>query len=398
MDWREQDGVRWLEARLPGARAAFSTRLGGESAGAFESLNLGLFTDDAPDAVLANRDRLGTALGREPENVLFGHQVHGGELLVRDQAPAPNAYTDRASRPPRADGQLTANANLTPLVQVADCLPLALVGAGGVAMLHCGWRGLAAGIVARGASAVDARAAAVGPGIGRCCYEVGDEVLRRFRAARRRDRRWADARPRRGRPSNAREGRRRAGRGGGPVHELRARALLLAPARSRKAPADRRASRGWRTMPEPIHGIEPEIVRRNLERVRERCGPQVEILAATKYVVADEMEALVEAGVTLVGENRLQDLEAKRERYGDAFAWDFIGNLQSRKVKRIVPLVRLIHSVATDSALEQLGRWARAGDGDPRRGQPLRGTGQGRDRARGPRRVHRSLLRSGSPG
>ncbi len=180
MDWREQDGVRWLEASLPGARAAFSTRLGGESAGAFESLNLGLFTDDAPDAVLANRDRLGTALDREPENVLFGHQVHGGELLVRDQAPAPNAYTDRASRPPRADGQLTANANLTPLVQVADCLPLALVGAGGVAMLHCGWRGLAAGIVARGATAVDARAAAVGPGIGRCCYEVGDEVLGAF--------------------------------------------------------------------------------------------------------------------------------------------------------------------------------------------------------------------------
>ena len=70
------------------------------------------------------------------------------------------------------------------------------------------------------------------------------------------------------------------------------------------------------------------------------------------------MGALAEAGVRLVGENRLQELEAKRERWGDAFAWDFIGNLQSRKVKRIVPLVRLIHSVATDSALEQLGRHA----------------------------------------
>jgi len=111
-------------------------------------------------------------------------------------------------------------------------------------------------------------------------------------------------------------------------------------------------------MPEPILGIEPETVRRNLERVRERCGPQVEILAATKYVAADEMEALAEAGIRLVGENRLQDLEAKRERHGELFSWDFIGNLQSRKVKRIVPLVRLIHSVATDSALEQLGRWA----------------------------------------
>jgi uncharacterized pyridoxal phosphate-containing UPF0001 family protein len=73
------------------------------------------------------------------------------------------------------------------------------------------------------------------------------------------------------------------------------------------------------------------------------------------------MGALAEAGVTLVGENRLQDLEVKRERWGDAFAWDFIGNLQSRKVKAIVPLVRLIHSVATDSALEQLGLHSSAG-------------------------------------
>jgi hypothetical protein len=82
----------------------------------------------------------------------------------------------------------------------------------------------------------------------------------------------------------------------------------------------------------------------------------VELLAATKYVPAEELGALAEAGVELVGENRLQDLEAKRERHGDAFTWDFIGNLQSRKVKRILPLVRLIHSVASDSALEQLGR------------------------------------------
>ena len=70
------------------------------------------------------------------------------------------------------------------------------------------------------------------------------------------------------------------------------------------------------------------------------------------------MGALAEAGVTLVGENRLQDLEQKRERWGDAFEWDFIGNLQSRKVKRIVPLVRLVHSVATDSVLEQLATHA----------------------------------------
>ena len=109
-------------------------------------------------------------------------------------------------------------------------------------------------------------------------------------------------------------------------------------------------------MPGLIHGLEAEKIRANLERVRQGVGPEVEILAATKYVPVDEMGALADAGVELVGENRLQDLEAKRERWGDAFAWDFIGNVQSRKVKRILPLVRLVHSVASNSALEQLGR------------------------------------------
>jgi PLP dependent protein len=111
-------------------------------------------------------------------------------------------------------------------------------------------------------------------------------------------------------------------------------------------------------MPEPIRGIDPERVRANLEAVREVTGDRVEVLTATKYVEVEEMGALAEAGVGLVGENRLQDLEAKRERWGDAFDWDFIGNLQSRKVRRIVPLVRLIHSVATDSVLAQLARYA----------------------------------------
>jgi PLP dependent protein len=105
-----------------------------------------------------------------------------------------------------------------------------------------------------------------------------------------------------------------------------------------------------------ITGLDPDRVQANLERVRERAGAEVEVLAATKYVPTDEMGALAEAGITLVGENRLQDLEAKRERWGEAFEWDFIGNLQSRKVKGIVPLVRLIHSLASESALEQLGK------------------------------------------
>jgi PLP dependent protein len=114
-------------------------------------------------------------------------------------------------------------------------------------------------------------------------------------------------------------------------------------------------------MAELIRGIDPDVVGANLAEVREVVGPGVEILAATKYVAAEEMGALAEAGIELVGENRLQDLEAKQERFADRFAWDFIGNLQSRKVKSILPLVRLIHSVASDSALTQLERHAGAG-------------------------------------
>jgi len=109
-------------------------------------------------------------------------------------------------------------------------------------------------------------------------------------------------------------------------------------------------------MAELILGIEPDKVRANLERVREVAGEGVEILVAAKYVPLEEMGALAEAGVTLVGENRQQDLAAKHERWGDAFEWDFIGNLQSRKVRQVLPLCRLVHSVATDSVLRELGK------------------------------------------
>jgi uncharacterized pyridoxal phosphate-containing UPF0001 family protein len=113
-------------------------------------------------------------------------------------------------------------------------------------------------------------------------------------------------------------------------------------------------------MVEPIRDIDPARVGANLEAVREIAGAGVEILAATKYVPEDEMGALAEAGVTLVGENRQQSLAAKQARWGEAFQWDFIGALQSRKVKQLTPVCRLIHSVASDSALEQLGRYGDA--------------------------------------
>jgi YfiH family protein len=180
MEWRERDGVRWLEAQLPGATAAFSTRVGGQSREPYDSLNLGLLTGDELGSVRANRVRLLSALGRDLDGVLVGYQAHETVVLRREVAPRPNPFSRTMASPPRSDGQATANPELTPLVQVADCLPLMLVGDEGVAAIHCGWRGMAAGIVDRGVGEVRARAAAIGPGIGRCCYEVGPEVLAEF--------------------------------------------------------------------------------------------------------------------------------------------------------------------------------------------------------------------------
>lgn len=170
MEWHEQSGVRWLEADLGAAKAAFSTRLGGVSEAPYDSLNLGLLTDDAGEAVGENRRRLAAALGFEPEQVAYARQVHGTRLI---EHPIRNG-------PPEADGHVLREPGLAALVFTADCLPVAVAGPGGVAMLHAGWRGLAGGILAAGAEAVGATSAAIGPGIGPCCYEVGEEVLDAF--------------------------------------------------------------------------------------------------------------------------------------------------------------------------------------------------------------------------
>jgi pyridoxal phosphate enzyme (YggS family) len=95
-------------------------------------------------------------------------------------------------------------------------------------------------------------------------------------------------------------------------------------------------------------------VRANYERIRAEVGPGVTVVAATKYVTADELEILVEAGIEVVGENRLQDLEAKRARYGDAFRWHFIGHLQSRKARDVSTLCELCHSLSSASAARRL--------------------------------------------
>ena len=113
-------------------------------------------------------------------------------------------------------------------------------------------------------------------------------------------------------------------------------------------------------MVELIRGPDPDVVRENLAAVREEVGPGVQILAATKYVAREEIGVLVEAGVEVFGENRAQDLADKHADH-PGLTWDFIGQLQSRKVKQVLPLVRWIHSVASESALDQLDRHARPG-------------------------------------
>jgi PLP dependent protein len=113
-------------------------------------------------------------------------------------------------------------------------------------------------------------------------------------------------------------------------------------------------------MVELISGLRAEVVRANLERLREEIAAaserEVEILAAAKYVPPAALPVLAEAGVRLVGENRAQDLEEKVAAHGGLFEWDFIGQLQSRRVRAIVPHVRLIHSLASESALQALER------------------------------------------
>jgi polyphenol oxidase len=180
VEWRENEGVRWLEAKLPGARAAFSTRIGGLSEAPYDALNVGILTGDEFERVGENRRRLAASIERDPQGVVMARQAHGAELRRHNAPQEPRVFADVVKSPDEADGQVTSNPELTPLVIVADCLPVAMVGPGGVAMAHCGWRGLAGGIVARVADAVEAEAAAIGPGIGPCCYEVGEEVLSAF--------------------------------------------------------------------------------------------------------------------------------------------------------------------------------------------------------------------------
>jgi YfiH family protein len=151
-----------LAIDLPGGTALFTTRRGGVSEGSYASLNLGLWTDDDPGCVQLNRERVQVQVGAS--RLAQGRQVHGTRVVVDGQG------IDEA------DGQVISGRGVAAVVLVADCLPVALAGPERVGVVHAGWRGLAAGMLEGGVEATGAVAAAIGPGIGPCCYEVGDDV------------------------------------------------------------------------------------------------------------------------------------------------------------------------------------------------------------------------------
>ncbi len=161
---------------LPGGRALFTTRRGGVSQGAYASLNLGRWTDDDPRAVERNLELVADAVGVSLDALVQGCQVHGRRVeRIAEQPESEHVL-------PEVDGVASGVQGLAALVLTADCLPIALIGPCAVAMLHAGWRGLADGVIEEGVAAIrelggdDRLEAAIGPGAGACCYEVGPEV------------------------------------------------------------------------------------------------------------------------------------------------------------------------------------------------------------------------------
>ena len=170
--------IRWEDTPGP-YEVVFSTREGGVSEGPYASLNLGRATADEPKRVNENRRRLCAEVGAEPAALAMNYQHHSADVL-RARA---------GSRDMRGDGIWTDERGLPMLALAADCLPIALARANGsqpaLALLHVGWRGLLEGIVPAGVSTLGGAtvSAAVGPAIGPCCYEVGEDVADRFRRA-----------------------------------------------------------------------------------------------------------------------------------------------------------------------------------------------------------------------
>jgi YfiH family protein len=184
-DWQGQQ----IGVELRGGRALFTTRRGGSSRPPYATLNLGALVPGPGDEarrVAANRAAIAELVGLTPAAFAYGRQVHGSDVArVRERAPSDwGSGRPAAVSVPAADGQASALHDLALVVLSADCLPVALIAPGAVAIVHAGWRGLAAGVLSAGVAAVRelagdvAISAAIGPGARRCCYEVGEEVHR----------------------------------------------------------------------------------------------------------------------------------------------------------------------------------------------------------------------------
>ncbi len=324
--------------------AAFSTRQGGVSEGDFESLNLGILTDDEPDRVVENRRILSKAVGADPETATMAWQVHGARVFEADGRGVVTPGTDFE----QGDGLWTEKPGRALGLLTADCFPVVLARRNGtprLVVLHVGWRGLVEGILESGVAAV---AGTVGS-----CDRAGNRPLllrgggggRRAvpRALRRRRHAGANLDLAEAIERGLSRGRGRERRAHRPLHELRARALLLPPPRPGPHGAARRHCLYPLTRSAPI-----------TSGSRTRWARASPLVVATKYVSTEEMEALAEAGVPVVGENRLQDLEAKHARFGERFRWHFIGHLQSRKARDVSSLCELVHSLDSLSAAKRL--------------------------------------------
>jgi polyphenol oxidase len=176
--------LRWTGAPA-GVSVAFTSRAGGVSEGPFRSLNLGALTADAAANVAENRRRAVEAAGGDGAAATMAWQVHGADVREVDGSPAPGRFLEPGAEAfPKSDGLVTSLERRPLVLLTADCLPVAIARSDGsrLALLHAGWRGLVAGIVERGVEAVGGEpAAAVGPGAGPCCYQVGEDVAAALR-------------------------------------------------------------------------------------------------------------------------------------------------------------------------------------------------------------------------
>ena len=369
--WTAAASVSWLEAAARRRAGRLQHPARRRQRGPYDSLNLGILTDDDPDRVRRNRELLAQALGREPASIAMGRQVHGADVQVHGAGPRSRAGELAA----RSDAQVTTAPELTPLVLVADCVPLVARGArrGGGRPLRLAGRGGGHRRSARVDSA--ARAAGAAP------VARGARARRSGRAATRSGTRSSTAFRARGHASASPGGRstcrlRSRRSSSAPacdaersplraLHELQPGAVLLAPPRRRRHRPPGRArlarARRARSTPERVRAQPRSGARARSQRACARAGrdPRGGRAPGRDQVRAARADGRAGRGRHRAGgrEHR-PGLVAKQERWGDRFTCDFIGHLQSRKTKQVLPRVRLIHSVESESVLRQIERHA----------------------------------------